>query len=273
MKELICNYALIRFLPYRETGEFVNIGVVVYAPEVDYFGFKLTAMNHRRIRAFFPEMDQTVYRAAVGSVMQELERQRGRFSGIFGSTIATNENLAAFRALLRRKESLIHFAEPGMKLGLPEPTLQTLFDDYVMRKFAAHPIYQEKVMQNELRKWLNEWGLRSQYRKDQVIGDQLFHVTLPFVRYENEKPTAAIKPVDLNRDASTDVFEHGGRWIQRFRRLKLRGQLPARMVVPISFPTGIARDAADQIVTELGEVGVDAPDFADRALIRQLAQI
>lgn len=30
MNELTCNYAPIRFQPYRETGEFVNIGVVVY---------------------------------------------------------------------------------------------------------------------------------------------------------------------------------------------------------------------------------------------------
>jgi hypothetical protein len=137
MKELVCNYALVRFLPYRETGEFVNIGVVLYAPEVNYFDFRLATDRHRRFEALFPEMDQNIYRASVASLEKELQRQRNLFSGESGAARTTDENLAAFRALLRRRESLIHFGDVGMRLGVPEVTLQNLFDEYVMRKVAA----------------------------------------------------------------------------------------------------------------------------------------
>jgi hypothetical protein len=32
-KKLACNYAVLRFLPYPETGEFVNIGVAIGCPD------------------------------------------------------------------------------------------------------------------------------------------------------------------------------------------------------------------------------------------------
>ena len=39
MSELVCNYAIARFRPYRETSEFVNVGVVLICQQVNYFGF------------------------------------------------------------------------------------------------------------------------------------------------------------------------------------------------------------------------------------------
>lgn len=34
MKKLICNYSVIRFLPYPETGEFVNVGILACCPPI-----------------------------------------------------------------------------------------------------------------------------------------------------------------------------------------------------------------------------------------------
>jgi hypothetical protein len=39
MTLVACTYAALRFLPYRETCEFANVGVVVCAPEAGFFGF------------------------------------------------------------------------------------------------------------------------------------------------------------------------------------------------------------------------------------------
>jgi hypothetical protein len=50
MKDLVCNYAPVRFLPYRETGEFVNVVVVVYFPEINYQDFKLETRRTERMR-------------------------------------------------------------------------------------------------------------------------------------------------------------------------------------------------------------------------------
>jgi hypothetical protein len=276
MKELVCNYALIRFLPYRETGEFVNVGVMVYAPEVNYFGFLLTEKRNRRVRALFPELDAAVYATSVECLRQELERQKAQFAamgGIFGGDRAAGEGLTAFRSLLRRREALLHFAEPGMKLGIPDEALHALFAEYVLRSFAQTPAYQETVMRNRLSGLLKEWGLRKKYKTDRLLGDEMYHLTLPFIHFEGDSPTVAIKPLDLNRPEPTDVYDHGGIWVARFRRLTERGRLPQRMVVPLLFPAGPARAAADEVIRELGAIGVQSADFHDTQRVHDLALI
>jgi len=41
MTKLACQYALLRFRPFAETGEFANVGIVMLAPEARFFGFRL----------------------------------------------------------------------------------------------------------------------------------------------------------------------------------------------------------------------------------------
>ncbi|TAM57619.1 MAG: DUF3037 domain-containing protein [Rhodanobacter sp.] len=56
MNRFACQYAIIRFLPYAETGEFANVGVVLACPATGYFGARLMPVNedrphHRFLRA------------------------------------------------------------------------------------------------------------------------------------------------------------------------------------------------------------------------------
>jgi hypothetical protein len=37
MNRFVCNYAIARFRPYRETAEFVNVGVVLLCPPTGFF--------------------------------------------------------------------------------------------------------------------------------------------------------------------------------------------------------------------------------------------
>jgi hypothetical protein len=57
MKQLIYNASVLRFRPYRDLGEFVNIGVLVCFPQLNYNYLKI---NKRvsRITGFFPEIDK-----------------------------------------------------------------------------------------------------------------------------------------------------------------------------------------------------------------------
>src|SRR5438552_6703190 len=57
MGEVVCNYAIARFRPYRETGELVNVGVVLVCPQVNYFGYLFETRKYKRVTDFFPELD------------------------------------------------------------------------------------------------------------------------------------------------------------------------------------------------------------------------
>ena len=74
MKEIVCNYAIARFRPYRETGEFANIGVVLICPQLDYFGYTFETRKHKRITDFFPELDLEIFKAGLAGQLKELGR-------------------------------------------------------------------------------------------------------------------------------------------------------------------------------------------------------
>lgn len=56
MNRIGCRYAIVRFLPYAETQEFANVGIVLACPETGYFGFRLEIRHTRRFTDFFKEL-------------------------------------------------------------------------------------------------------------------------------------------------------------------------------------------------------------------------
>ncbi|MGB2108952.1 MAG: DUF3037 domain-containing protein, partial [Marinobacter vinifirmus] len=45
MTRFACNYAIVRFMPYVETGEFANVGVLPWIPKQKTLLFKLLRRN------------------------------------------------------------------------------------------------------------------------------------------------------------------------------------------------------------------------------------
>ena len=71
MKKLACRYAVVQFVPYSETGEFVNAGVVLVCPQTGYFDFRLQTRKYARVTAFFDELAPKVYLTAIKVIQGE----------------------------------------------------------------------------------------------------------------------------------------------------------------------------------------------------------
>jgi hypothetical protein len=131
-----------RFLPHRETGEFVNVGVVLHCPQTDYFGYRLAPLKRTgRVTRFFPELDVTLYKAALQGVAHELARVQAKYL-----PLPTKEEVAPdlakrqkerFLEVIRRREGLLHFGEAGSLMAdNPQEALEELFGRFVERQFA-----------------------------------------------------------------------------------------------------------------------------------------
>ncbi len=279
MKQVACNYSAIRFLPYRETGEFVNVGVVVSCPEIAFFDFKLTPKRLRRVKGFFPELDHELLTSAIQTLDTTLKSRRSngelltdnREFGEAAKTVAMEE----FRFLLKRRETLLHFADPGALLTTdPRKTLLNLYDRLVNRTFAQLPQYQEVIMRNRLAGWLKEWKLSAAYRKNFKVGNDQFHTSLPFVHSHKGVALCAIKPLDLNRSDTTAIYDHGDAWVQRMHRLGLIGKMPERMIFTVSMPPEPPqKKAAQEICEALKYEKVTIVSFDETNQIHQLASL
>lgn len=277
MTDFVCNYAAVRFLPYRETSEFVNVGVVVYCPEIDYFDFKISKRRQARIKHFFPELDNAVFSDAIEVMRYDLQRRRntGLLFTPVGAGDVARQRADDFRHFVRRKESLLHFSDVGMVMTSdPLQAVRTLYARFVERDFAQPKQYQELVMQRRLGEWLKEWDLRARYAVNEQVGGGEFHVRLPFIHRQGGRVVKALKPLDLAKKDTTSIYEHGDAWVSRMRRLKEMSHLPDQMIFTVNLPPFQAQQkAADEIRQDLEDLEIVVVPFAERDRIRELARV
>lgn len=278
MNQFVCNYAIARFRPYRETGEFVNVGVVLLCPQLDFFGHTFERRKHKRITDFFPELDFDIFKTGLGGLLKELARVTGRNDETkqFVHDAEAQLRIGAFKELVRTRESLFHFGEVGTVLAAdPKAKLAELFDFYIKRQFARDREYQEIIMRRRLGDFLQKMNLARFYKQDQRVGDDNYHVVLPFVHLEGTTPRKAIKPLHMDKPITTDIYRHGDAWVSTVRRLRQINRLPKEFLFAVRFPVNNIKGhaAAQDVCNELQKLGTQTVPFADTEAIRRFAQV
>lgn len=237
MKKHLCQYAIVRFLPYLETGEFANVGVALMCPETGYFDFRL--MTHvRRITAFFEELDAGIYRRARDDFQKELKRiqhylTHEQVKDRIGQELARH----VFGELTRPREVMMSF--DGARAVLaddPAQQLEELFAHYVERNFATKA-YQEQLLDKTVHKLLQTAQLGKEYKPHTLGNVATYHARFPFVKMLGERPLKAIKPLHLAHDDPALIFDHGWAWKGKVEKLRALGLLPAQVLMPVQGPT------------------------------------
>jgi len=253
MKLLACRYAVVQFLPYAETGEFANVGVVLACPETGFFGFKLQTRRYARITGFFDELNGSVYLAAIRVMQAELERVQK----VVVQLPATLDRADAVRqhmtALTHPREAMVRFGPVRPILtAQPGQQLQDLFDHYVDRVFAT-PEYVEQTITKHIHTLLQGLSLPAPFRNGR-IGDEQFHANFPLVQRLDGEVRKIIKPFNLAQNEANAIYVHGDAWLQKVRRLRKRRLLPADVLFAVAAPPqhdGKRFDAYCEICAEL----------------------
>jgi len=277
---IACNYSVVRFLPYPETGEFVNIGVVINSPQTGFFDFRIERRKFRRVANFFPELHAEVYREGILACADEIDRITAEI-GISGKTadqIAIDPAFSAdlFRELIRPRETLIRYSEPGTVLTPePETLLNELFAHYVERMFAQEEDYQEEVMRKRVFKMLEDHKLISRFKQRQRVGNEEYRVSFPFVTEPRiGLIDKAIKPLNLAQNDSSKIFDHGEQWVNRVKRLQKIKAAPREILFTVNEPPVGSRmhSAFDEVCAELQAQGARILPAADEVAIIRFAK-
>ncbi|MCU7796490.1 MAG: DUF3037 domain-containing protein [Candidatus Thiodiazotropha sp. (ex Myrtea spinifera)] len=276
MKKIPCHYAIVRFTPFVETGEFANVGVVMMAPQMRYFGFKLLTRRHGRITKFFEELDAKVFRTAMYELKDELERVHGVLKAHgFDRRLKNNDVDFAkglFSEVLRTRETIVRYGEQRVVLADdPKETLKELFAYYVERNFVTRE-YRETVLEKGIRRLFFKNHLGERFHRTRV-GDDEFNVNFPFVELHNDMPTKIIKPLNLAQDQTTKILEHGNIWQFRLHKLQQRQALPDKVLFAYEGPEeqGSRAGACEEAVGMLRETGATVLRYKDRGEILEFA--
>lgn len=275
MKKFVCHYALLRFRPFVETGEFANVGVVLMAPDAGFFGYRLLT-HYSRITRFFHQLDRGVYLRGKGLFKQEIDRFAADLRRLaLGDGHGTvNLPLAGqlFTEFVRPREAMLQFDDQRIALADdPQAKLDGLFDHYIERNFVTRE-YQERLLETMVRKLLVGRQLGAAYRAEKV-GNPEFTVNFPFVHRHEGRADRIIKPLYLAQDDSTKLLTHGGQWVDKVRRLRKRDALPKAVLFPVKAPAPDTKpyQAFEEIREDLQATGVTVVAANDEESILQFA--
>ena len=129
--QAVCNYALLRFMPYPQTGEMVNVGVVMNCLQPCFLHFFAEEQMPDRVKALFPQQDEGVFETTLAGVRQDVERINARIHDPKTCQIVFNE-------LVRPRENTFRFGEVRTALtGDPRNFDEELFRRYVRMEAAV----------------------------------------------------------------------------------------------------------------------------------------
>ena len=275
MKKFACQYALLRFRPFVETGEFANVGIVLMAPEARYFGFRVLK-RYGRITQFFHQLDRKVYLEGRQLFKEELDRFAHELRRLALDGRKTRPDVALarnlFTELVRPRETMLQFAEQRIVLAEdPKAKLAQLFDHYIERNFVTKE-YQERLLESNVRKLLFRADVGMKFQKEKIGADD-FTVNFPFVHMVEGKAERIIKPLYLGQNDSTKILTHGGQWVDKVRRLRNRNALPPNVLFPVTAPAPNSKpyNAFQEIRNDLLNIDVQVVSATDVAQILQFA--
>ncbi|MDK2858066.1 MAG: hypothetical protein PWQ89_1185 [Verrucomicrobiota bacterium] len=277
--KVACNYTVLRFLPYPETGEFVNLGIAIGCPDMHWFDY-LMARRLDRITGFFPELKHS--KAAFIEGRKLFKEELGRIStmlndGEHETQLRFKEDAQIFNQvflnLVRPREEAFGFSAPRTCLtDDPKAALEKLFEHYVERSFAKRQEYQETIMTKRLRKVFTEKQLIDYY-EEHTFRSEFCQVSFPFVRRNEALFSRAIHPLDLDKPETPRIVEHADHWKNRILRLKDAPEHPKDILLVVRKPDGGKRlDICRTLWKELEEVGAVLLPKEDKTGILDFAQ-
>ncbi|WP_036183646.1 DUF3037 domain-containing protein [Marinobacter sp. ELB17] len=280
MTRFACQYAIVRFMPYIETGEFANVGVLLWIPKTRHLSFKLLRRKYARITQFFEELDKAVYLKTMANIEAELFRIQSmllhntttEFSG-HGMEYGFHKGI--FDELIRPRETIARFSERRSILSEdPQKTLQELFNYYVGRNFVTRE-YQETILEKGIKKLLEQSNLARHFSKRKVE-DHLYSVTFPFVEQDDDKATKVIKPLFLGQADSTAIIEHGDHWKLKVNQLRKRNLLHGPVLFPVKGPEDVSSadirfQAFEEARDSLADDAIEVVLYTEKAKILEFA--
>ena len=266
--KIMCKYAVIRFMPFAETQEFANIGIVILAPKLGFFDHKLAPGAFPRVNKFFDDIDGALYKNSRNRYEIELNRIKNYFELSY-----TQDNNEYFREITRSRESLINFSDIGTTLvDNIDTALDELYQRYVGRSFVTKH-YRETTMNQLLKNSINtKLGLEF---KNKTIDLDFINIQLPLA-HEAEGIITTIKPMSFQQPRAMDLVTHGETWIMKMKRLIESKKLkPSKILFAVEEPenkdSNLSKAFSD-IVYKMKEIGAEVVDYNNQAKIIEFAK-
>lgn len=265
------QYAVVRFMPFIETREFANIGVVMISPKTGDFLFKLAPKRFGRVTKFFDDIEGKLYQNAIDLFTAELERVE---EYCFTNGLRGKELVEYFTELTRHRESVLHFGAVGRMMGeTGKIELENLYKRFVARDFVNEQYREQQMVKVLKQTFATELTVKYTQKK---LRAGVLDIPMPLV-YKGLDGYKVIKPLAFEQNTPLKAYEHGVHWAKRVEILiNKQVILPERALFTVERPNTEKSDMAevyDEIVGEIKQLGVQVEPFDNTNNIIQFAKV
>ena len=214
MNMLAMRFAVVRFMPYIQTREFANVGIVLICPKTGFFDYKLE-FKYGRLSNFFRYFDAKIFKQAMHSFSNELEKIKEKRS--------SNRDPEFLRALLnhlaRPRDAIICTSDIGVTTGKSEKKeLDRLFSYYAEHSFAKDQ--REEILTKNIENLIRDMQIPFPFVQVKVGDDNEYYANFPLVQKQGERIRKIIKPLYLGQDNSSEIIQKSDKWISVINRLR-----------------------------------------------------
>jgi hypothetical protein len=212
------TYCVLRYVHDVISGEFVNVGVVLYAPEARYLS-ALCRTTYGRLSKVFPGVHAEHFKSLMRYIQARLEEQGARVSGEL--PFSTPSSVMEFaQAILPRDDSSLQWSPPGSgRTNDPSKTLEQLFDRMVMR-FEERPapsVRSDEDVWRNFKRNLEERQLLQHFQPKRIaVQDD----EIEFQYAWKNGVWHCLEPLSFDLAASESIRDKAHRWLGQMASLQ-----------------------------------------------------
>jgi hypothetical protein len=212
------QYQLIKYVHDHFTSEFVNVGVVVYAPEYQYLSCKVIN-RHVRIKAMFPHANGRFIEKVLKSIESSIKQRAKELGGFFH----VSEQLETITSnIFPKDDSSIQFTPVKVALDIELDAALTglykeLVDKYMPTANRNKSLTDNDVWKEKYREYFEQLNIANRLVKHTL---QTSNDTFEFDKSWKNEVWHCYQPVSFALQDKESVKDKVYRWAGRLQELR-----------------------------------------------------
>ena len=218
------TFSILRYVHDIVTGEFVNVGVILFAPKAKYLSASCTT-KYSRISTIFSDFNSEHFRKSVRYIQATIEEEGDRLLNELPFS-EPSKSVKGFAArVLPVDDSSLQFSPEGYGMtDNPEKTLEQLFGRYVAKyyeKAETTSRSDDDVWRNVYKKPFQEKRILSHLKPHKIIGNN-YEYEFDY-SWKNEA-WHINEPISFDLKESSDILDKAHKWLGRLESLSDGGE-------------------------------------------------
>lgn len=163
------QYQLIRYVHDHFTGEYVNVGVVVYSKDERFLASKTTS-RYQRVTHMFPETNGRWIMRVLGNFNQQIRKTSQELNELFAPSDSLEQITSS---IIMRDNSAIQLTEAKLAVDIDlEAALNDLYNSqvekYMVSKVEKNSLLDEDVWRIKYKTYFEKYGIEKRLKTHDV---------------------------------------------------------------------------------------------------------